>query len=343
MKKEVTEMQLVKTDVKQRQAYIDGIYKDFNGIAARYEKQTAMEVQDDKDMTKAEQVIRSINEDLGKISEQTKKHKNGFYWFWKKINETEKIYTAPLESYKKQLNRKVTAFKELKIARAKAEKEEEDKKIQERADERRKEGEFIVRLGQKCAAMLTGGRYVSLKDQIETYQTPKTEKEIDDILDTIKNNFPSTKQFNYFPEKIADLRENLIVKGMELKKHIINIEKEGMKEDAAKGIAEIKNELTAEYHKTEDRMRKEVSHLKKAELKEFKDKEREAHKGLRTDIKFGVENKDNVPSDYLTVDEKEVNEFIRSNRHKILELIKENKTPIPGLKFYTETRTIVRS
>ena len=67
---------------------------------------------------------------------------------------------------------------------------------------------------------------------------------------------------------------------------------------------------------------------------------KEAKTGIREIVKFDVENESVVPVDFKVISETKVNEYIRTSSDRIKQALKENKQPIPGIKFYVDAKFV---
>ena len=260
------------------------------------------------------------------------------------IDNFAKQLSTALENSRKRINHALVSYKTLEQARLMAEENERKKKAMASLQERELEAEKMDRIQKQIMAKLYGGSYVLKSGEVKTTAGCIDERGCSELAEFVRAAYPKPDTFKYlkqeseaiFHESLNMIHEHMLnVKDLESK----NPDTRQKAEERIK-LAKVRAKIRVE-DKTEE-LEEKVEQDLKQELKDIEKESKEVGKGLRDVIKFKIVSEEDVPVDFLSVDEKKVNAYVRENRERILTDLEGGKISIKGLHLYVEKSFISR-
>ena len=262
--------------------------------------------------------------------------KEPFNYIGSAIQAEAKKYSVDIESSKSILTKKITDYKNLKIAQQSA--IEEARRAEAEIDLKRKEAilERISRITLQFRALLFGGEIYLSTGEIKPVAQPKTVDDLVKIKAMVEKSFPDFNKFEEYRHTMVDTLETFIS------------DIETMKLCFENGNAQTIDILRKKYNNlcniTEEQVTKTILKEENRMEKEIQAEQDDVSKGIREWLKFSVVNKVEVPDNFKVVDEVLVNNYIRANKDLVSQYVKEGKSDelIPGIQFRIEKKYVAR-
>lgn len=286
-----------------------------------------LDVNTDESQTIAESKIKQINGLKSEIKEKANELKDPLNFVKDLVLTEAKILDDDLTMSKDILSKKVMDYKNLKIARLRAEEDEKRKKLEEESQRKEIILNRITNILSNFTSFLFGGDVKTVKGELMYVDAPSNVEDLDKIKELISSGFPDFEMFDEYGLKIAGHYNDFM---SDLEQYKIYL---------ADGNISAINEMKVRYYNLCNReieqakkiIEKEEIQIDKKLEKEVKD----ASKGLRETLVYDVINLQEVPDKFKTIDVVKINDYIARNRDSLKEMAKQDKghEPIPGLKF----------
>lgn len=297
----------------------------------------ASKVETDDQLASVENNVRKLS-DIKKAIEAIQKQINDpFNKAKKEIKSEIDVPLLKINGVLTKINSVITSYKTLKLAQSREEAKDvksegitEIKNLKESADD-------LIYYILVSVKKLFGGSITTKKGVSKYIEKPATLEEFNAVVKEINDRFPDSSTFHEDIREIAiDFSVQIIKTAEFVRENCLTTEFEDVLKTAyAQKIPNLMKdfEIKQIVSKKEQKLEKTVSDMTTSK-----------GTGLRTDIEFSVMDPNEVPRDYLSVDNSKVNAYKRDNRDAILKLIKEGKALdiIPGIKFTVKQQTIIR-
>lgn len=266
----------------------------------------------------------------------------------KTINEGFKLPLSILEDLKKKGNKKILDYRTLKEAMLKAEQERKLKEIEDKAKEKENNLLRLEAINKRIKAYMFGGEYPDRNGEVKSAPGCSNIKDCEKIISIIERNFPNPEDFKEFEHDANVLKQEALSKLNNLSQIFMMIESfdSDTKEEGIKQLSSLRIKYEEDQRVSTSKIRKEIETSVNKEIKEIDKEIKSAKKNIRRDVRFKVTDISIVPSQFLSVDKKLVNNYLVEYRDKIKENIsfkKETENPtIPGILFYYEETNVSR-
>lgn len=294
---------------------------------------TAIVVNSDETLAVAENGYSFLMDVLKNLDNKRVVYKAPYYNTVKLIDGYAKRIKDVLEVAKGRYNKKISQYKSIQRAAAEAEAKKELERVQKLNEKKVAEKDRIVRIEKMILSKAFGGIWLKKTGEAVQEAGCKTKDDCTKLLQLLDKNFPGPDEFEYFSElsiatkervtgNIVDLMTNLIIENPEVA--------ESIREKASKE-AELNDAV----------MDKVISSQTREVVKEAEMGIKEAGKGLRSTLKYTVENEEELDRRFLSVDSAKIRDFMNENKDKIKEILAKGGQPnVKGIRFYVETKHI---
>jgi len=327
---------LKKEEILMKFGKVDKKIADFESISVK------IKVADTDSLSVAENHSSGIQQMLNGIELARSTLKGPYFETSKAIDAYAKVLKEPLERSKTRINTQITAYKNLQAAQERLRIEREQKEEEAKEERKSNEIEKLARIKQQLYARIYGGVFYQKDGTRKSSSGCQSIADCDNMSQFIDERFPNPDQFTYLKVEVLDTKNIGISLLTEHKSNLISLSSNNEKEREKARIAIIKAKNDAEVEALD-----EVDDLKKGMKKEAATKVREdkkslkhASKGVRETVKFVVEDAAAVPVDFKVIDDKLVNDYIKTNSDRIKQGLKEQKQPIPGINFYVDSKFV---
>ncbi len=273
---------------------------------------------------KVQETIKNVDNRRGVVGAE-------YYQTYKLINSYAKKISNMLEPIKKEVNSKITEYKRLEAAQKEAERKKKEEEIAKLAEEKQQERDYINRLESMLIARIFGGEYVTKTGEVKQDPGCHTTEDCKKLINLVNTKWPAPEKFKHFDEFSVARKEKILENINEQMAAIIS------GNNANKNIRE---NAIAEAQSATKVMDKVTDSFKKEGQKEAEKEVKEASRGLRKDIRFSVENPDQVDVSFKTVDNQLVKNWLSSNKEKVKQDLKEGKQSLKGIRFYVQERYV---
>jgi len=320
-----------------------GNYSDF--IENWNKESMSVSIDGDDSLYSAENNLSTVHQTLQNIEKVRKELKEPYFKTGKAIDNYAKTLMEPLERIKQRFNNAIASYKEVQAAKARADAEEERKKLEEAAKEADIESERINRIFTQVIARTFGGSFINKESERISYTSCNTVEDCEKLSELIITKLPPYDSFIHMQTSYSD---TVVLIGKMINKHKLNLIKKNSaktQEDIQEAEKEI-SETRIKYTDMADDSFREMQHIKEKIIqKEEKNIEKtikESAKNTRKYIKFTIYNEKEVPIDFKSVDERLVRQYIDNHKEEVFKKMQNNEDIINGIKFYVETKNIVR-
>ncbi len=318
------------------------LQKKFNHLTGKIEifKEYAIDIIIDSEetLTVAENNSSQINETLKNIETVRVEVKKPYFNTVKDIDAFAKTLSEPLSKAKKDINESITNWKTVQTAAARATAEKVQKDAEVLVDEKAAEVERINRIEMQLIAKLYGGHWFNRNQQKLTSAGCFSTKDCDILMDLIKTKIPEVEDFPHMKDEYNVMKKDILKKLSKHKMSLIESESESktIRESAAKQIDQAKTEAGIEVNDKKDEMTKEIIKEAKSTIKTANAEVKEAGKGVRKNLKFEVADIDEVPTNWILLNDPVIRAWAQENKDYVRKVMKESDGVIQGIKFYLE-------
>jgi len=293
------------------------------------------EVNTDESQSIAESKIRQVNSIKSAVEEKRKELNNPLNYIKNIVQQEAKRRDDDCVMTKSILNKKVTDFKNLKIAQLQA--QENAKRKEEEADLKRKEAilDRINLILSNLTSFLFGGEVKTTKGDIIEKDAPESVDDLNVLKDYISKQFPDFSIFQEYESTMAEYYE-MFMSDVEAFKIFIE-------HGQTEAISKLKIKYYNLCNRTEEQAKKVIEKEEKEIDKKLEKELKDASKGFRENLVYDVINMAEIPVRFLMVDPKKINDFIARNRDELKEKAKQNEghKPIPGIQFRIERKNVI--
>jgi phage host-nuclease inhibitor protein Gam len=285
------------------------------------------EVNTDESQAIAESKIKQVNGLKTEIEDVRKELNAPLNHIKNIVQQNAKLYDEDCVMTKSILNKKVTDFKDLKVAQLKA--AEETRRAEEEKEVKRKE-EILNRINNilsNFTSFLFGGDVLTTKGETIYKDAPETSEDLDEIKKYIKSAFPDLAIFQEFESDMLNHYENLMSD--------IEAYKMFMDQGQTDAISKLKTKYYVLCNRSEEEAKKVIQKAEKEVDKKLEKELKDASKGFRESLVYDITNMAQIPTRFLMVDPKKINDYIARNRDELKEKAKTERghEPIPGITF----------
>ena len=164
------------------------------------------------------------------------------------------------------------------------------------------------------------------------------EEDCDALNDLIVTKVPKPDSFVHYSAQAEEMLKNVRdrIARHRINLHNLNGESRLLREEAIGKINEAKIEAGVKSAETKEAIEKKIDREIKTEVKGFEKTYAEARKGVAKILKFVVIDEALVPREFFTISEDKLREYMRQNGDQIKNDLQDNKTTLPGVKFYID-------
>jgi len=292
------------------------------------------EVNTDDSQAIAESKIKEINGLKTQIKNKSDEMKNPLNYIKNIVLQSAKLLDDDLTMSKSILNKKITEYKNIKIAQLKA---EEDKKRAELEKDKKRKQEILDRITfilGNFTSLLFGGDIKTTTGEDVYKDAPDTIKDLEKVKEFIVDKFPNVAVFQEYEHKMLEHYTELMSD--------IEAYKIFMEQGQTEAISKLKIKYYNLCNRSVEETKKIVEKEEKLINKKLEQEIKEAGKGFRETLKYDVSNLAEVPERFKTVDTVKLNDYISRNRDKLKEMAKTSKghEPVPGITFRVERTNV---
>ena len=338
VQKDISEIKITKEILVEKFGKLDANITKYDNLSM------SVEITNQDQLKVNETHISTINKFINDIERVRKVFKDPYLKAGKKIDLYARDLSTSFVNSKKRLELAVSSFKQIEVARLKAEEEAKIKAAEALLNEKNEEIEKLRRIRQQIVARIYGGSFALKSGEVKTTAGCISSKDCEDLKVFIKEKFPKSDTFKYLSQESEELLKECIKMLTEHWANVIGTESpdEKVRFQAQENIKEANYKAKARSSDVISEANKEITKEFNKESRSISKEIRDVGKGLRTTIAFKVVSSEDVPIDMKDVSETKVNNYIRINRERILEMLKRNEQPIKGIHVYIEKNFVSR-
>ena len=324
------------------------VEKKFKHLVKRIEplKEYALDIIIDsgESLTVAENNSAEINSILKAIDKLRVEFKGPYFETVKVIDAFAKTLSGPLTKAKGDVNSSIANWKTVQEAASRATAEKIRKDAEKLADEKAGEADRITRIESQLIARLYGGHWFNSKNERKSSAGCLTTDQCDDLLTIIKDKIPPVEEYEHMIDEYRSMKKNILGLLSKHKSSVIELESDSkvIKENAEKKIDEAKESAGIAVNEKKDEMTQGIIKEAKSEIKSAESEVKDAGKGVRRTLKFAIADIDDIPSEWLLLDEMKVREWVTENKDELKEMMKGGKNVTKGVKFWLDDNYVSR-
>jgi len=301
-------------------------------------------VENDNTLSVAENNSSEVNSILKGIDKIRKEFKEPYFRTAKLIDEYAKTLTNPLEEAKKSINEAITNYKRVQEATARAQAEEVRKKAEALADAKAAEADRIDRIQRQLIARLYGGQWFNRENQRKTSAGCIHYRDCDELTKAVKERIPKIDEFEYMQDEYRKMKKDILKLISTHKSNLIELESDSklLKENAQKSIDQAKEAAGIAINEAKEEMTQNIIKEAKKEIKTSEAETKEAGKGVRKVLKFEMAEIEDVPKEFLMLDDTKVRAWASEHKDKIKQMLKDGRNVKNGIKFWLEDSYVSR-
>lgn len=259
----------------------------------------------------------------------------------KSIKEYGKEIVQGIEAQTINVRRDITLYKTTSIASATVTYNKQMEENEKKAESIRENFQTVNRVAKQLISRIFGGSFVNGKGVSIPIASPTIISEVDYQLDFIQKNAPiSGTTIEPFESVAESIKKTIITSGSLLKDYI------GQKMNSTDSfqIAGIDKQISLLRANTEIKIEEDLKGGEKYISAHLKTLNKEANNGLkavskgtRKNLIYCVDDIKVVPTEYLTIDEKAINQFKKDNK----EQLEKGIQLIPGITFSVTSTAVI--
>lgn len=301
-------------------------------------------IDSEESLTIAQNNSAEINSILKGIDKVRVEFKGPYFETSKIIDAFAKTLSGPLTKAKGDVNSSIANWKTVQESAARATAEKIRKDAEKLADEKANEVDRITRIESQLIARLYGGHWFTGKNERRSSAGCLTIDQCNDLLTIIKDKIPPVEDFEYLFDDYRVMKKNILKLLAQHKSSVIELESDSkvIKENAEKKIAEAKEAAGIAVNEKKDEMTQDIIKEAKEEIKSAESEVKDAGKGVRRTLKFEIADIDDIPPEWLLLNDTKVREWINENKDAIKEMLKGGKNVTKGIKFWLDDSYVSR-
>jgi hypothetical protein len=280
---------------------------------------------------------------MNSIENKRKETKQPFLDASKLIDKVFKEVLTRLEPIKKSINTNVASYKEVQAAVAREKAIKESEKALEVQGAKNEEILRVDRIMKQLYSRLYGGEWETPKGKFHSAGC-ETVDDVKALLKIVTEKVPSPEKFvhikNDYSERISSFKAE--VNKLRLKIVEANGSDPEVVQHAKAFIAQRKNEYSGNISEKSTEALEQAQRETAKTINQAQKEVKEAGKGVKKILKFELVDINDVPKEWLVVDQTKVREWGMANKEELKKIMATDNPVMKGHKFYLESQYAAR-